>query len=109
MSVLSRLLSSRVVDDHLSDPPSDVDGCARGGLRTLADLRPAESATIASVCAGADPASARRIFDLGFAPGTTVDVLRRAPMADPVVFRVAGYDIALRRAQARCITVSAPR
>jgi Fe2+ transport system protein FeoA len=26
-------------------------------------------------------------------------------MADPVVFRVAGYDVALRRAQARCIAV----
>jgi Fe2+ transport system protein FeoA len=32
-------------------------------------------------------------------------MVRRAPMADPVVFRVAGYDVALRRVQARCIAV----
>ncbi len=115
MSLLSALLGARVVDDLPvavceADGAADAggrEGCAPTGLRTLADLRPGESATIASVCAGTDPASARRIFDLGFAPGSPVVVLRRAPLADPMVFRVAGYDIAMRRAQARCITVTA--
>ena len=34
-----------------------------------------------------------------------VTVLRRAPLADPVIFRVAGCEFALRRAQARSIRV----
>ena len=59
------------------------------------------------VCTEADPATTRRMFDLGFAPGVEVEMLRRAPLADPALFRVAGYDIALRRAQARCIRVAA--
>ncbi len=100
MSLLSGLLSSRVVDDH---PSADV--CALTGMASLADLRPGDTATIASVCAGTEPASARRLFDLGFAPGCEVSLLRRAPMADPMVFRIAGYDIALRRAQAHCVRI----
>ena len=73
------------------------------GRRTLADLARGERATVAEVRGDADPAVCRRLLDLGFVPGTEVCVLRRAPLADPVVFRVAGYDIALRHAQARCI------
>ena len=33
-------------------------------------------------------------------------MLRRAPLADPVVFRIVGYEVALRRTEARCILVS---
>ena len=73
---------------------------------TLADLSRGARASVTGVCDEADPATARRLFDLGFAPGAEVEMVRKAPMADPVVFRVAGYDIALRRAQARCIQVS---
>ncbi len=74
---------------------------------TLADLAPGGSGVVVEVHDAHHPAVARRLFDLGFAPGAEVRMLRRAPMADPLVFRVAGYDIALRRAQARCVTVTA--
>ncbi|WP_148616452.1 FeoA family protein [Nocardioides rubriscoriae] len=73
---------------------------------TLAELDCGARARVTGVSGGADPATARRLVDLGFAPGAEVEMVRRAPMADPVVFRVAGYDIALRRMQARCIQVS---
>lgn len=71
---------------------------------TLADLGRGGRARVLAV-EGAHPAIARRLFDLGFAPGAEVEMLRRAPMADPVVYRVAGYDIALRRAEAGCVRV----
>lgn len=48
-------------------------------------------------------ATARRLGDLGFTPGTTVEVVRRAPLRDPVVYRVRDYDICLRRAQAALV------
>jgi ferrous iron transport protein A len=98
MSAVSVTLSSRTIDSH------DAPGCT--GWTSLADLGPGNSGVIVDLCDSADPATARRLFDLGFAPGTSIEVLRRAPMADPVVYRVAGYEIALRRAQARCIQVS---
>ncbi len=72
---------------------------------TLADLPAGSTACILDVCDEAQPATARRLVDLGFAPGAQVSVVRRAPMADPVIFRVAGGELALRRCQARCINV----
>lgn len=81
---------------------------AATGPRTLADLTTGESVRVASVVAEHDPAAARRMFDLGFVPGAEVRMVRRAPLADPVVFRVAGYDIALRREQACWVSVAAP-
>ena len=52
-----------------------------------------------------DDVVTRRLFDLGFVTGAEITRLRHAPMGDPIVVRVADYEIALRRAQAACITV----
>ncbi len=60
---------------------------------------------ICDVSGSVDCAISRRLVDLGFAPGTEVTVLRRAPLADPVIYQVSGYEVALRRAQACCIHV----
>lgn len=76
---------------------------------SLAELGAGRTARIVGVSDGTDPATARRLFDLGFAPGAEVAMLRRAPLADPAVFRIAGYEIALRRAQAGCIRVCTAR
>lgn len=50
----------------------------------------------------------RRLFDLGFTPGQEVERLRNAPLGDPLMFRVGGISIVLRRAEARRILVAAP-
>ena len=49
----------------------------------------------------------RRLFDLGFAPGQEIRLLRRAPLRDPLMFRVGGTEIVLRRRDARRILVAA--
>lgn len=102
MSIVSTHLGQRRVQGH----ESRNGGEGRG--RSLADLRPGDTARIVELNEGLDPATSRRLFDLGFAPGAPVELVRKAPMADPVVFRVAGYDVALRRVQARCIHVTPP-
>ena len=53
---------------------------------TLCDLRRGEVARILEVRDDHDPATARRMVDLGFEPGVEVRMVRKAPMADPVVF-----------------------
>lgn len=73
---------------------------------TLADLAVGQTARVTTVDAAHDPAGARRMFDLGFVPGAEVRMVRRAPLADPVVFRIAGYEVALRREQARWVSVA---
>lgn len=71
----------------------------------LADLRPGDTCRIVAIDPAVDPKAARRLVDLGFAPDENVTVLRRAPLGDPVVFRVAEYEVALRRAQTAGIRV----
>jgi ferrous iron transport protein A len=70
---------------------------------SLGELLPGTRAQIVRVDgAGSDPA-ATRLTELGFTPGTTVEVVRRAPLRDPIVYRLKGYDVCLRRVQAACI------
>jgi ferrous iron transport protein A len=54
---------------------------------------------VVGLTADAAPATARRLEDLGFTTGTVVEVVRRAPLRDPVIYRVKDYDLCLRRAQ----------
>src|SRR5689334_22305278 len=66
----------------------------------LADLAPGRRAIVLGMTADAPPLVARRLEDLGMTGGTTVEVVRRAPLRDPVVYRVKDYELCLRRAQA---------
>ncbi len=77
--------------------------------RTLADLGRGQRATVVGYGDGVEPSTARRLFDLGLVPGIEVEMVRRAPLRDPVIFRVGDYEIALRAAQSRCIHVEPVR
>ena len=52
-----------------------------------------------------DDGVARRLHDLGFWPGTEVDVLTRAPLLDPTVYGLRGCRLALRRSEAARVVV----
>ena len=47
----------------------------------------------------------KRIVEMGFIKGKTVEVLLNAPLQDPVKYRLMGYEISLRRDEARMIEV----
>jgi DtxR family Mn-dependent transcriptional regulator len=47
----------------------------------------------------------RRMMDMGLVPGTEVQVVRVAPLGDPIEFTVKGYSLSLREAEAREIIV----
>ena len=47
----------------------------------------------------------RRIRDMGLIPGTTVSVVGRAPLRDPVALRLSGVTISLRNSEADHIKV----
>lgn len=71
----------------------------------LSDLRPGMRGRVTGTDTALEPSTARRLFDLGFAPGAEVAVLRKAPLGDPVVFQVMDYEVALRKVQAAGIRV----
>ena len=100
MSIVSHRLSTRVVHvrDHAADPaapPSTLADLPVGGCATIAGFDPALRADIA-----------RRLFDLGFVPGTVVEAARRAPMRDPVIYRVSGVQVALRSSESGAVILA---
>ncbi|MCM3260230.1 ferrous iron transport protein A [Paenibacillus lautus] len=45
----------------------------------------------------------RRLLDLGFVPGSVIEVLKASPLGDPTSYRVAGTVIALRKEESQLI------
>jgi ferrous iron transport protein A len=69
----------------------------------LDDIAPGEEATVR--CIGGHGPVRRRLLEMGFVPGTRVRVIRFAPLGDPMEISLHGYNISLRRAEARAILV----
>lgn len=49
----------------------------------------------------------RRLMELGLVPGTRVELVRVAPLGDPVELLVRGASLSIRKAEASVIEVSA--
>ena len=47
----------------------------------------------------------KRIVEMGFIKGKTVEVLLNAPLKDPIKYKILGYEISLRRQEAEMIEV----
>ncbi len=47
----------------------------------------------------------RRMMDMGLVPGSEVEVVRVAPLGDPIEFTVKGYSLSLRKSEAKVIEV----
>ncbi|MEZ0353578.1 ferrous iron transport protein A [Mycobacterium sp. pR1184] len=83
----------------------DADRIA-GSPTVLAQLSPGERATILGVTAAASDVVAGRLRQLGFRPASAVQVIRRAPLGDPTIYRVQDTELCLRRREARLIEVT---
>ncbi len=70
---------------------------------TLDELQIGDSAQILKV--GGEGALRQHILDMGVIPGTTITLVKYAPMGDPVQLRVHGYELTLRLADAKNIDV----
>lgn len=47
----------------------------------------------------------KRIVEMGFIKGKTVEVLLNAPLKDPIKYKIMGYEISLRRQEADMIEI----
>lgn len=72
-------------------------------VRALAELAPGERGRVAAV--QGDPQAVRRLMDLGLIRGTVVEVIRTAPMGDPMEVRLRGFMLTLRRSEAEHISL----
>ncbi len=71
---------------------------------TLDLMRPGEHARVARL--DGDPGVRRRLMELGLVPGTEIELVRRAPLGDPIELSVRGVHLSLRRTEASLIHVS---
>lgn len=71
----------------------------------LAQLTPGKRATVVGTVAQANPVIANRLRQLGFRAKARVDVIRRAPLGDPTIYRVHDTELCLRNREARLIEI----
>lgn len=69
----------------------------------LSELRTGEKGVIVKVLGHGG--FRRRIIEMGFIKGKTVEVLLNAPLKDPIKYKIMGYEISLRRQEAEMIEV----
>jgi len=71
---------------------------------TLDQIPMGQAAHVVGVV-GDDPIT-RRLNDLGIREGVRIEVIRRAPLGDPTVFELCGYQLCLRRTESARVMVS---
>ena len=68
---------------------------------TIDDLQIGQRGVISAV--GGEGALRLRFLDMGLIPGTSVLLQKVAPMGDPIQIQVRGYELTIRREDARMI------
>ncbi|GAA0077712.1 ferrous iron transport protein A [Clostridium sp. CTA-5] len=71
---------------------------------SLYDLRPGEKGVIFSV--DGDSKLKKRLSALGCIKGTEVEFKRKAPLGDPIIITFRGFDLAIRKKDAKNILLS---
>ncbi len=72
-------------------------------LQPLTSVALGTTATVAEIKLPA--ANRPRLMEMGLLVGTKVELVRFAPMGDPVEIRVRGYNLTLRKSEAEQIWV----
>ncbi|HTI70247.1 MAG TPA: FeoA family protein [Candidatus Limnocylindria bacterium] len=71
--------------------------------QSLASLAPGSKAVIAEIRVPVEHRG--RLLEMGMLVGTAVELVRFAPLGDPVEIKVRGYHLSLRRHEAELILV----
>ncbi|MBK1722584.1 FeoA family protein [Thiocystis violacea] len=74
--------------------------------KTLKDCAAGDSGQVAGF-EGGGGAYRRKLLSMGITPGVALEVVRVAPMGDPIEVRVRGTSVSLRRDEAAVIHMEA--
>ena len=72
-------------------------------MLSLNELHPGDRATIRSI--QGTTVEEAHLMEMGLLPGTAVELIKRAPLGDPIELRVRRYHLSIRRSEARAIMV----
>lgn len=79
-------------------PSLETMDCKGDNVVKLSTFKPGQKGTIVQVCG--NPDFRLRMMEMGFVRGTEVEVVKYAPLSDPIEFVIKGYHITLRKEQA---------
>lgn len=69
----------------------------------LSSLKVGDSAEVKDIIAKGE--IRRRLLDMGLVKGVTLEVVRKAPLGDPIAVKLNGFDLSLRINEADCVLV----
>ncbi len=72
-------------------------------IKLLSELKPKDRGEIVKV-KGAGSVH-RRILDMGVITGAVIEVQKVAPLGDPIEVKIKGYNLSLRKSEAKNIEV----
>ncbi|MBI5091647.1 MAG: ferrous iron transport protein A [Candidatus Hydrogenedentes bacterium] len=72
-------------------------------MRTLDQLKPGEKGIVGYL--HGDGSIHQRLLEMGVFEGSEIEVIRYAPMGDPMEIRVQGYHLSLRKNEAALVEV----
>lgn len=70
-------------------------------MRTLDQLKPKESGVVSTLVGVGD--TQQRLLEMGVCDGAEVEVLRFAPLGDPMEIFVRGFHLTLRKSEAAMV------
>ncbi|MFN8528548.1 MAG: FeoA family protein [Anaerolineae bacterium] len=70
---------------------------------TLDQLTPGAKARVARI--GGQGAVRRRLMDMGVVRGVEIELIKAAPLGDPLEFRLLGYHLSLRKSEAQLVEI----
>ena len=69
-------------------------------------LKDSETGMVVRIDSVGDSKLKNRLMTMGLIPGTRVEILRSAPMGDPIAIRLRSYNLAMRKDDAEQIQVT---
>lgn len=92
-------------EDFVKKRESEQQGATEKQMRAvnLAQMKPGQNGKITRI--GGAGAVSRRLVDMGVVRGTTVEVIKVAPLGDPIEVKLKGYNLSLRKEEAAGISV----
>ena len=71
--------------------------------KTLKDLKPGKSGVVLNL--GKKGSVRKRLMDMGITPGVDIEVVKVAPLGDPIEVNLRGYELSLRKDEAEHINL----
>ncbi len=70
---------------------------------TLSDLKPGEKGKVVSF--GTTGVLRHRLLDMGITTGIEIELVKVAPLGDPLEIKLRGYNLSLRKSEASVIKI----